>query len=344
VKKTDMLTGWGRVLRGYRPFLSIEITKECPLRCPGCYSYEAGHLGGTTTLRDLVDYKGDALVEAVVALVRRYRPIHLSIVGGEPLVRYRELDALLPKLEQMKVEVQIVTSAVRPIPPHWAKLRCLHLAVSVDGLPPEHDHRRSPATYERILQHIQGHRVIVHCTITRQLLQRPGYLYEFAEFWSRRPEARKIWFSLFTPQNGEYPEERLTPADRGRVVGELAALAASFEKVDMPKSVLEGYTRPPASPANCMFAQLTTCLSADLSTQLTPCQFGGEPVCGECGCMASAGLAALGRYKLGGLVPVSSLYSLSKRFGERSKDHSGLLTGPRLQSAGRGLPGGSLPL
>lgn len=37
------------------------------------------------------DFKGEALVAEILALVRRFRPLHLSIVGGEPLVRYREL-------------------------------------------------------------------------------------------------------------------------------------------------------------------------------------------------------------------------------------------------------------
>ena len=34
-----ILAAWGRILTGYAPALSIEITKECPLRCPGCYAY-----------------------------------------------------------------------------------------------------------------------------------------------------------------------------------------------------------------------------------------------------------------------------------------------------------------
>src|SRR5512138_1938347 len=104
-----LLAGFGRLLRGYRPLLSIEITKECPLRCPGCYAYEAGHLGGGATLRQLTDHKGDSLVDGVISPVRRYRPLQLSIVGGDPLVRYRELDALLPKLDGMGTEVQLVT-------------------------------------------------------------------------------------------------------------------------------------------------------------------------------------------------------------------------------------------
>lgn len=318
MKKTAILPAWGRILRGRKPLLSIEITKECPLRCPGCYAYEPEHLGGQTALRQLTDFRGERLVEAVLALVRRYRPLHLSIVGGEPLVRYRELDVLLPKLDRMKVEVQLVTSAVRPIPEPWARLECLHLAVSVDGLPEHHDRRRAPATYERILRHIARHRVIIHCTVTRQLLQRPDYLREFVSFWSRRPEARKIWFSLFTPQEGDAGEERLAPADRTAAIERLRAVAAEFPKVDLPDGVLDAYLDPPASPEECIFAQTTLCLSADLETQVAPCQFGGRPVCRECGCLASAGLAAVGRYKVAGLVPVSRILSLSRSLGERT--------------------------
>ena len=40
MRKTAIIPAWGRILRGYRPFLSIEITKECPLKCPGYYAYE----------------------------------------------------------------------------------------------------------------------------------------------------------------------------------------------------------------------------------------------------------------------------------------------------------------
>jgi hypothetical protein len=31
-----IFSAWGRILTGYTPALSIEITRECPLRCPGC--------------------------------------------------------------------------------------------------------------------------------------------------------------------------------------------------------------------------------------------------------------------------------------------------------------------
>jgi organic radical activating enzyme len=317
MRKVDIIPVWGRVLRGHRPFLSIEITKECPLRCPGCYAYEPEHLGTGVTLRQLNELRGQDLIKGVLALIRRFRPLHLSIVGGEPLVRYRELDVLLPRLAQMGIEVQLVTSAVRPIPAAWARLPNLHLAVSVDGLQPEHDRRRSPATYARILQHISGHQIIVHCTITRQLISRPDYLRDFTNFWSKRQEVRRIWFSLFTPQEGEESEERLTWQNRSELLEELAQLTAFFPKVHLPKMVLDGYLHPPSTPQECLFAQMTTCISADLTTRITPCQFGGRPVCTECGCMASAGFTSVGRYKLAGLVPISDIFSLSKNFGQR---------------------------
>ena len=307
---------WASILQGRRPILSLEITKECPLRCPGCYAYSSGHLGKAGPLVDLHDLKGDALIEGVRGIIRRLRPVHVSIVGGEPLVRFRELDVLLPELSTSGVHVQLVTSAVRPIPMGWKKLSNFGLVVSIDGLQPEHDRRRAPATYDRILKHIAGHQIIVHSTITRQLLQRPGYLEEFLSIWSAREEVRKIWFSLYTPQEGEESEERLTPQDRENVIGELARLRALFRKLEIPDPVLRGYLKPPASPEQCIFAQVTTCLSADLGTRITPCQFGGQPVCSECGCMASAGLAAVGRYKVAGLVSASNIFSISKRMGE----------------------------
>lgn len=133
-------------MTGRYPVLSIEITRECPLRCPGCYAYEPEHLGAVGSLRSLADYKGAELVRNVLELVREHRPVHLSIVGGEPLVRFRELDELLPRLSKMGIAVQFVTSAVREIPKNWSAIENLHLVISVDGLQPDHDARRKPAT------------------------------------------------------------------------------------------------------------------------------------------------------------------------------------------------------
>lgn len=310
-----VIRAWGKILAGYRPNVSIEITRECPLRCPGCYAYGDDHLGGGVTLRDVRDLKGQALIDGVMGLVDRHRPLHLSIVGGEPLVRFRELNVILPRLAMRGVYTQVVTSAVRPIPAEWRGLRRLQVCVSIDGLQPEHDERRKPATYDRILKHIEGHAVTVHCTVTGQQVRRPGYLDEFTRFWSANPNVKTIWFSLYTPQIGEDSEERLTPGDRRAVIATLRKLAVTHKKVQMPKGLLDALAAPPNSPADCIFAQTTECLSADFDTRITPCQFGGNPDCAQCGCMASAGLEAVGQHRLPGGIQVGSIFRASLAIG-----------------------------
>lgn len=316
MKKTDIIRAWGRILGGYSPMLSIEITRECPLRCPGCYAYEPEHLGQLGPLRTLVDYKGQQLIDGVLDLARRYRPLHISIVGGDPLVRFRELDVLLPRLSAMGIEVQLVTSAFREIPSAWAQIKDLHLVVSIDGLQPDHDVRRAPATYERILKNIVGHSITVHCTITRQMLARAKYFEEFLSFWSAKPEVNKIWFSLFTPQVGDELEEILSPPDRETVLEELSRLRPQFPKMYLPNVVMEGYRRPPQSPDECIFARTTLSVTADLKGTITPCQFGGNPDCTQCGCIASAGLKAIGDFRLLGFLPVRSIFFASARIGK----------------------------
>src|SRR5580693_1313477 len=163
MKTSEIVSAWRKILNGERPSLSIEITRECPLQCPGCYAYDDAHLGGGATLRSLADRKGQELIDGVLALVDRIRPLHLSIVGGDPLVRYRELETMVPLLLDRGIHVQIVTSAFRPLAPAWATLANLQVVVSIDGLQPEHDVRRAPATYARILENIAGQKITIHC-------------------------------------------------------------------------------------------------------------------------------------------------------------------------------------
>src|SRR5579864_1418862 len=258
----DFMGAWWRVLNGHVPMLSIEITRECPLSCPGCYAYGDSHLGGETTLRELRDFRGDALVEGVLELVRRHRPLHVSLVGGEPMVRHRELDRILPALNQMGVFAMVVTSGVIPIPAHWMNLSRMRVAVSVDGLPEHHDVRRKPATYVRILQNIAGRKINVHWVMTRPMLQRSNYFEEYVAFWSARPEVDHIWVSLYTPQVGEESAERLTLDDRERVAKELPPLRQAYPMLLLPEGMARAYVNPPKHPGDCLFSKMSVNYSA----------------------------------------------------------------------------------
>ena len=322
MKKSEVLRAWATILAGRAPFLSIEITKECPLRCPGCYAFDAAHLRGATQLRDLSDFKGQDLVARVLGLVDEYKPLHVSLLGGDPLVRYRELDLLLPQIEIRGVHTQVVTSAFRVIPVAWMAMKKLNVVVSVDGLQPEHDARRKPATYERILQNIKDVRITVHCTVTSQMAARAGYLEEFLEFWSSRPEVLKIWFSIFTPQRGATDPEVLSDSQRTAVIDDLQQLQLKYPVLEMPEAVIHEFRSPPHNPKECIFARTTKSISADLRTDIYPCQFGGDPDCERCGCIASMGLAAVSHYRVFGRLTAGSIFMASDRIGREWKRFS----------------------
>jgi MoaA/NifB/PqqE/SkfB family radical SAM enzyme len=313
MNRTHVIRAWGRILRGYQPVLSIEITNRCPLSCPGCYAYQPNHVGGTA-LERIGEYTGQNLVDGILELVAKHRPLLVYLVGGEPLVRFRELSLLLPRLCAQRLNVEVVTSAVRPIPPEWDQYKNLTTVVSVDGLQPEHDLRRKPATYDRILAHIEGRSIVVHCTVTAQMTRRPGYIEEFVDFWSARPEVKTVRISLFTPQVGEKGAEILSAEERRVVVGELSRLKGHYPKIRLTTKMLDAYLNPPRSPDHCIFAQVTRCVSSDLKSLVLPCQFGGTPDCSQCGCVATMGLEAVGAATVGGLR-LGHIFAVSRRVG-----------------------------
>lgn len=316
MRTSEILKAWGKILKGECPSLSIEITRECPLRCPGCYAYDPNHLGGSVLLRELNDRKGQLLIDGVLDVIDRLNPLHVSIVGGDPLVRYRELESIVPAVLKRGIHVQVVTSAFRPLPPEWPRLAHMNAVVSIDGLQPEHDARRAPATYERILKNVAGQMITIHCTITSQMMKRPEYLSDFLKFWTPRPEVNKVWFSLFTPQIGDQLPEMLQSDERKRAIADMLRLRVQFPKLDMPEGLIRQLVAPPRSPKECVFALTTQTISADLKTRITPCQFGGAPDCANCGCIASMGLAAVAHHKLGGIIPVGAIFNASLRIGQ----------------------------
>ena len=75
------------------------------------------------------------------------------------------------------------------------------------------------------------------------------------------------------------------------------------------------FLSPPVSPDRCIFAQTTCTLSADFKTRVEPCQFGGDPDCSRCGCIASMGLAAVGHQKLVGPITAGHIFWTSAAIG-----------------------------
>ncbi|HEX4808597.1 MAG TPA: radical SAM protein [Bryobacteraceae bacterium] len=316
MRTANVFQSWGKVLSGKIPMLSIEITRECPLRCPGCYAYNDMHLGGEgVTLRSVSDYRGNDLVNGILRLVDEHQPLQVSLVGGEPLVRHRELSRVLPELSRRGVYTLVVTSAVVPIPAEWTSLPYVTIAVSVDGNPEDHDVRRKPATYERILRNIEGRTVNIHWTVVRKNVEAPGYMDRYLAFWNERPEVKNIWVSVYTPQLQEESGERLTQENRHQLAAYFNRVEGRYKKLSMRKGLVDAFLHPPSSPKTCLFSKLSVNYTADLKTRVDPCVFGGEPNCAECGCSMSMGMEWLGEIKVAGPLRAKHLINGSLAIG-----------------------------
>jgi len=93
-------------------------------------------------------------------------------------------------------------------------------------------------------------------------------------------------------------------------------LRSRYPKLKMPVGLINVYSEPPQSPDDCVFARTTTCVSADFKRHIAPCQFGGNPDCSQCGCIASAGLKAVGAHKIiGGTVRIGAIFETSLKIG-----------------------------
>jgi hypothetical protein len=230
-------------------------------------------------------------------------------------VRHRELSRILPELSRMGVYTLVVTSGVIRIPQQWMEIPLVRVAVSIDGLREDHDARRAPATYDRILKNIEGCRVDISWVITHQQMRNANYLDEYLSFWAARPEIDRIWFSTYTPQVGEVSEETLTSEDRWQLIRRLPALKRKYPALVLIKGMEEAVNTPPPNPEECVFSKLSVNYSADLRTRIEPCFFGGDPDCANCGCAISTSLHWIGKKNLVGPVTVNHVVKSSIAFG-----------------------------
>lgn len=136
-----------------------------------------------------------------------------------------------------------------PHPRAWTKPPFVTVAVSVDGLAKDHNLRRKPATYEKILKNITDTKVNIHWTVVNQRMQQPGYLDQCVSFWNARPEINKIWMSLYTPQRGEVSPEIFPPPAASAWPAKISALSRRYPKLLVPDGMAKAFLVPPTPTA-----------------------------------------------------------------------------------------------
>lgn len=78
--------------------VQVELTSHCDLRCTHCYNARMTHTDETESLKH---------IERIAEQLAQSRVTQVTITGGEPLLRKRDLKALLAQLHQYGIETTV---------------------------------------------------------------------------------------------------------------------------------------------------------------------------------------------------------------------------------------------
>jgi len=158
---------------------------------------------------------------------------------------------LIPLLLSRGIHVQVVTSAFRTMGPDLGESTAPARSRIHRWLQPEHDVRRAPATYDRILKNIVEQRITVHCTVTGQMMKRQD---TWPNSWSSdaAPGDRE---GLVQPVHSSGWRSHAGNLEfRGTCAGhaDMVELRKQHPKLDMPEAVIRQFASPPHRPQDCV--------------------------------------------------------------------------------------------
>ena len=268
-------------------FGSIDVSKECNLRCKHCYFFEQDQAHELA-----VDAWISRLEELRRSTTRLEFPFfHCTWVGGEPLIRKE----LIERGRHFFRHNTVVTNGTIPLP-DWPDVNWY---ISIDGDEAVHEHLRNKrGIYQRAIRNVQDHptlRVTIAYCITAQNVD---CLEQAIIDWAEAGAAH-MTFDFYTPIESiaETAEDPLfVPlAQRDRVLDKLLALkriygdffilperAFQMMKSDSCKQVTD----------NCLFSSHSFAFGPD-GTQKEKCMMGPKADCDRCGCVVPFYLASL---------------------------------------------------
>ena len=278
---------------------SADIAPTCRSRSPAnarCAARAATPTATTTsaatlTLRELADLKGEALVAGVLEARRaaQARSTCRSSAASRSCATASSTSCCRSSPRE-GMHVQVVTSAVRPIPEAWAQ----HPAAADRGVdrraarrarraPRARHLRPHPEAHRRAPDHGALHGHAAACAARRLPARSSCSSGRPTRTRGRSGSASTRRRSARSRRSGCGPRIArgwCGPARPARALSE----AADAEGLD--RGVRRSRRRRPTSASS---RRTTHCVSSDLQRRITPCQFGGNPDCAQCGCIASAG-------------------------------------------------------
>jgi MoaA/NifB/PqqE/SkfB family radical SAM enzyme len=264
-------------------FGSLDVSKECNLRCRHCYFFEQ-------------DYEGELSVEAWIARLedlranrsrREFPFFHCTWVGGEPLIR----KDLIERGRKYFHHNTVVTNGTIPLP-DWPDV---HFYISIDGDEPTHEAiRRKKGIYRRAMQNIADHpqlEVTVAYCITRDNV----HCIEQAVIDWARAGATHMTFDFYTPIESIAEPLFLPLEERDRVLDLLLELKGIYgDFFVLPERALRLMKSDVCRQVtdNCLFARTAFALGPD-GRQKEKCMMGEKADCDRCGCVVPFYLASL---------------------------------------------------
>lgn len=275
-------------------FGSIDVSKECNLRCAHCYFFEGG-TGEAPAYRNRPELSVDEWIAKLEALKqgtsrREFPFFQCTWVGGEPLLRKELIDRGRKYFRYNTV----VTNGTIPLP-DWPDVSWY---ISVDGDEKTHERiRRRKGIYGRAMKHVAEKpnlSVTVAYCITRENV---GCLEQAIVDWSRAG-ARNMTFDFYTPI-GEMTEKDdglyVPPEERDDVLDKLLALKAIYGDFFLLSERTFRLMKSAVSRKvtdNCLFSKKAFAFGADGMLK-EKCMMGPRADCDRCGCVVPFYMASL---------------------------------------------------
>lgn len=183
------------------PYGVIEVTRRCNLRCTTCFFFQAFQ-------HEEKDLAEDLLIASLRALQRRHGIKFMSLVGGEPLLRLRVVEAAA---SIFPVSVMF-TNGLLPIPD-----LPIAIGVSLDGPPEINDAVRGRGVYEKVVSGLRRapRAVFIQCVVTQR---NAPVLERFTESLTALPNVNGVVFSIYVPQRGDTSGLAFPLAERDRLI------------------------------------------------------------------------------------------------------------------------------
>jgi MoaA/NifB/PqqE/SkfB family radical SAM enzyme len=288
--KRPLVTGYdlakvGFFLFGFpkNGFGSVDVSKECNLRCRHCYFFEQdyeGELSVTQWIEKLEALKSESKAW-------EYPFFQCSWVGGEPLIR----KDLIERGRHLFRYNTVVTNGTIPLP-DWPDVNWY---ISIDGDEEHHEWiRKKKGIYKRAMKNVQEHpnlQVTIAYMITKQNVQ---CIEQAVIDWAKAGAAH-MTFDFYTPIETIEEDLWLPFEERDQVLDMLIELkriygdffslperAFRLMKSDVCKTVTD----------NCLFSKKSFSFTPQGDFK-EKCMMGPKADCDRCGCVVPFYMASL---------------------------------------------------